>query len=394
MYDGAEYVLRYNSMNRGDVGNHGPDSSSYSQPSVEYYRNNIHNTGANKPSVMDPARGGINIMFDNVATGPYSIGTNVRIYRSEATKADNLYTGDGVTTVFAHSLTGTSGGQVGVTETVIATGVRTRKIYTTHYTATTTQVTAVTAPPATVTWQFHRGPMGKPGFPCDFETDWDGNLGTVGQSNLGYPCFQQVGWFFPAPVGCTNEATCGVANGANAEYDPAYVWGNTDDGVLWDIGSGGYPAGYVHVNSATSPSKIDIYTDKSASCTPGGACTVGVGVGTTLPTTCTTGVGFWKSDEGSWNVSGNGDGSGVLYKCTATDTWTLFYTPYTYPHPLQSSSDSPAVVSSPVVIARVIRWMEIAAFVTGMGWHLRKPLMAVSLAAIAGCGTLYQLAPR
>jgi hypothetical protein len=26
--------------------------------------------------------------------------------------------------------------------------------------------------------------------------------------------------------------------------------------------------------------------------------------------------------------------SGLLYKCTATDTWTLYYTPYTYPHPL------------------------------------------------------------
>jgi hypothetical protein len=50
--------------------------------------------------------------------------------------------------------------------------------------------------------------------------------------------------------------------------------------------------------------------------------------------------------------------------------------------------------TSPVVIARVLRWMEIAAFVTGMGWHFRKQVMAVSLAAIAGCGTLYQLAPR
>ena len=38
--------------------------------------------------------------------------------------------------------------------------------------------------------------------------------------------------------------------------------------------------------------------------------------------------------------------------------------------------------------------MEVAAFVTGMGWHFRRQVMAVSLAAIAGCGTLHQLAPR
>jgi len=46
------------------------------------------------------------------------------------------------------------------------------------------------------------------------------------------------------------------------------------------------------------------------------------------------------------------------------------------------------------VIARVIRWMEVAVLVVGMGWHFRKPLMAVSLAAIAGCGMVYELAPR
>jgi hypothetical protein len=33
--------------------------------------------------------------------------------------------------------------------------------------------------------------------------------------------------------------------------------------------------------------------------------------------------------------------SGVLYKCTAPNTWTLYYTPYTYPHPLQTSSSLP-----------------------------------------------------
>jgi len=26
--------------------------------------------------------------------------------------------------------------------------------------------------------------------------------------------------------------------------------------------------------------------------------------------------------------------SGTLYKCTATNTWTAYYTPYAYPHPL------------------------------------------------------------
>lgn len=54
--------------------------------------------------------------------------------------------------------------------------------------------------------------------------------------------------------------------------------------------------------------------------------TVGVGVGpiSARPVTCTKGVGYWATDENKF------------YGATATNTWTLFYTPYSYPHPLRS----------------------------------------------------------
>lgn len=74
--------------------------------------------------------------------------------------------------------------------------------------------------------------------------------------------------------------------------------------------------------------------------------TSGSGHGTLArrPTTCTTGVGYWATDQGSWNTSAVG-GQGLLYTCTSTNTWSLSYTPYTYPHPLVSGA-SPTPVGS------------------------------------------------
>lgn len=76
-----------------------------------------------------------------------------------------------------------------------------------------------------------------------------------------------------------------------------------------------------------------VYTDTGRA---GGTITpVGMGHGTLTnrPTTCTAGVGYWATDQGHWNTFDSSK-EGVLYICTATDAWTLSYTPYSYPHPL------------------------------------------------------------
>lgn len=71
-----------------------------------------------------------------------------------------------------------------------------------------------------------------------------------------------------------------------------------------------------------------------------GATGTGTGTLASRPSTCTTGVGYWATDQGTWNVSGSGP-QGQLYVCSATNTWSLYYTPYTYPHPLVGNNPTP-----------------------------------------------------
>lgn len=63
--------------------------------------------------------------------------------------------------------------------------------------------------------------------------------------------------------------------------------------------------------------------------------TTGIGRGTAAPTgSCTTGVGYWQCSTATPTADPNIVQTGTLWKATATNTWTAYYTPYTYPHPL------------------------------------------------------------
>lgn len=165
-------------------------------------------------------------------------------------------------------------------------------------------------------------------------SNWDTNSNV----STGYRCLDQVGSGqgqlmindFPNAL---NNSTGTIAH-LNQADERAYFFLNPFTPFS---GSGGdYMAADASDVVEERNFSDDDNTEGTTACS-GANCTAGVGTGTftQLPASCTVGVAFWVTDRGgNWNTVAGGANDGALYKCTSTNTWTLYYTPYTYPHPL------------------------------------------------------------
>ena len=162
-----------------------------------------------------------------------------------------------------------------------------------------------------------------------YRSPFDGN-----QNSTGYRCADQIG------AGSGNVLLTGnyppyapfasPITSLNQVLEPVYIFNNTKSGVVLDSqvrGSG---------NVFQVIVKNRDYYDQA----PSFNGTVGVGVGpiASRPFTCTAGVGYWATNEGNWDSTNGSTPDGRLYKCTSTNNWSVYYTPYTYPHPLRSGS--------------------------------------------------------
>lgn len=148
--------------------------------------------------------------------------------------------------------------------------------------------------------------------------------------------------------GMSSGASCpSDINPTPVTYNPlvnnTYFFNNTKGGtevVASAFGGGsGLPSCTVTENNSASVGSIGAssqggWWNRNAACTTSG-CSVGIGQGTTAPTgTCTKGVGYWVATTATPTVSPTVIQAGTFYKCTATNTWIGYYTPFTYPHPL------------------------------------------------------------
>ena len=173
------------------------------------------------------------------------------------------------------------------------------------------------------------GDVGK----CDGTSRWDGN-----KDATGYPCRDQIG------RGPDKELWVTGTGAYTQPIMPAYAWGNRTEANVE------VPFRVFNVESAQHIKANRDFYDYNPSFN--GTTGVGAGALANRPATCTPGVAYWATNQSTSDLTGmvgknpTTSISGTLYKCTAPNTWTEYFTPYTYPHPLQMrgpASPSPAV---------------------------------------------------
>jgi hypothetical protein len=337
---GGRIVVRFNQFNNMDnlnfsMGWHGTESSGRprSTRAFEYYGNTYTCPSGGACGDVVASRGGTGLIWGNTVNRSGACLNNffsMQTYRAYgnpnwgACDGSSVYdTNDGVT-YFSGTIASVSGRVVTVsgspgwaTNQWSPTGAP----YSMHDVTRSTggEITANGSNTLTVNSGF-----GGPG-------TWTPSAGDSIQILRATACIDQAGGR-GAGILYSGDTASPAASSAEVP-SPSYIWSNTINGGA---------VSYASSSTLRVIRSRDFYVEnpnqvaQSSLTAPfDGTNTLGIGHGTlgNRATNCTTGVGYWATDQGSWNQSGSG-GQGQLYICTATNTWTLYYTPYTYPHPL------------------------------------------------------------
>ncbi len=196
-------------------------------------------------------------------------------------------------------------------------------------------------------------------------SNWDGNSGAS-----GYPCIDQPGrgqsdvLTGNFPNKCDSTTGCSTFTGTwpHNKLEPIYEWLNK-----YQVG--GFQHGIYNNGDANNfVANRDYYQytlSWNGSSFTGTAFNGTVGTGSGLlaarPSTCTAGPGgtYGSSPTGSYGVAywatDANSGNGELYICTATNTWTAVYTPYTYPHLLVVQQSSVAAPAAPTSLTAAVQ---------------------------------------
>jgi hypothetical protein len=171
-------------------------------------------------------------------------------------------------------------------------------------------------------------------FPIYGACDGTGNVDGNQSGKDGYLCRDQPGASTDSSLWTTQTPPAPAQT-----YAPYYIFNNLDNSkggaeVGWEYNSGACSPGQLANLQVQIGNNRDVYGPIPASFN--GTTGVGRGALASAPATCTQGVGYWATDQGSWNSNLAANTSGQLYVCNGSNQWILTYTPFIYPHPLVS----------------------------------------------------------
>ena len=375
-YFGAQIVFRFNTGFATQAPNcHGYDSGGFrSALSNENYENHLSNNSSPCHSqAYTSSRGGYGIVWGNIADGTCSWGGISLIYNRYHFDNNN----SGGWGEAASSLNwvpiGTYAHTNGMSSAIAIPWVASSS-YTTGAVIGPTSNNAgqnvfqmqgpnCTSGSSQPTWSQTAGGTTNDGT-CTGSSAWVNVSGAIcgtgftcstvfGNASSGVPI---GGWLSTAPdTQCTTGTTCSrpvdnfggtypyrdqPGRGNQQSLMPWMEWSNTFTGTTEPFLFADSFAGGGTVNGNSFPAIVvanqDFYDQQTSGCA--GTQTTGVCVGTLAAraANCTVGVAYWATDQGNWNVSGNGTGNGILYECTSANVWTQYYEPYTYPDPLDT----------------------------------------------------------
>jgi hypothetical protein len=297
-YTGARAVIRHNTFNNISHGFHGTDSgNNRSLFSWEIYSNNYVN---NSSTILRGAtfRGGSGIIFGNTYSGSRGqwYGYTAMEYRATVGPQSKWGSCDG------------TNWQIGSTD------------YSANGSRAVSQYTGTLADPLSPLDSTHVS------F-CKINRDQVCTAdSTCSAMSAGDTCTTFFDGSGPSAYPCRDQP----GRTHNQALAPIYAWLNTGTNAP---SAGSYNGGGSISETTWMLENRDYYNYTGSF---NGTVGVGSGVLASRPTTCTTtseaggGVAYWATD------------TNTLYRCSAANTWTPYYTPYTYPHPLQGSQGGSA----------------------------------------------------